>query len=199
MPGSDDSRTAFELPLHKTWEQPTSSDVEFCRRVLRHRLSPEVTQVMRSLLRLLVVCSVVPTALFAATSPFSGTWKLNVAKSHYTGPALKSSTAVVQADDQNLSLKQELVDENNQTLNVSVDAKFDGKDYPVSGDPDTDAMTFQRVSDHELKITYKKAGQVTGRSVLTVSKDGHTTTLKFIDYKDGKAAGHGSAVYDKTQ
>jgi hypothetical protein len=151
------------------------------------------------ILRLLVVCSILPTALFAADSAFSGTWKLNTAKSHFTGPALKSSTATVQADDQNFNLKQELTDDKGQTSNVSVDAKFDGKDYPLTGDPDTDSMALQRVNDHELKITYKKDGQVTGRSVVTVSKDGKTTTLKFTDYKDGKPTGHGSAVYDKTQ
>jgi hypothetical protein len=80
-----------------------------------------------------------------------------------------------------------------------VDAKFDGKDYPVTGDPDTDSMALQRVNDHEIKITYQKAGQMTGKSVVTVSKDGKTTTLKFTEYKDGKPSGHGSEVYDKTQ
>jgi hypothetical protein len=150
-------------------------------------------------LRLLAVCSILPTALFAADSPFSGTWTLNTAKSHFTGPAPKSSTANVQADDQNFKLKQEFVGDTGQTSNISVDAKFDGKDYPVTGDPDTDSMAIKRVSDHELKITYKKAGQLTGKSVVTVSKDGKTTTLKFTDYKDGKPIGSGSAVYDKTQ
>jgi hypothetical protein len=150
-------------------------------------------------LRLLLMCLTVSTALFAADSPFSGTWKLNTAKSHFTGPGLKSSTANVEADDQNFKLKQELVDDKGQTSNISVDAKFDGKDYPLAGDPDTDSMALQRVNDHEMKITYKKAGQMTGKSIVTVSKDGKTTTLKFTDYKDGKPAGHGSAVYDKTQ
>jgi hypothetical protein len=150
-------------------------------------------------LRLFLVCLTVSTALFAADSPFSGTWKLNTAKSHFTGPAPKSSTATVEADDQNFKLKQEFLDDKGQTSNVSVDAKFDGKDYPVTGDPDTDSMALQRVNDHEIKITYQKAGQMTGKSVVTVSKDGKTTTLKFTEYKDGKPSGHGSEVYDKTQ
>jgi hypothetical protein len=126
---------------------------------------------MRSL-RLLAVCLSLSTALVAADSVFSGTWKLNPDKSHFTGPAPKGSTAVVQADDNNFGLKQEFVDDKGQSSNVSVEAKFDGKDYPVTGDPDTDSMALQRVSGHEIKITYKKAGQVTGRSVVTVSKDG---------------------------
>lgn len=149
--------------------------------------------------RLLAVCSILPTVLLAADSPFTGTWKLNSAKSHLPDNSVKSSTANVQADDQNFSLKQEFVDDKGQTSNISVEAKLDGKDYPVKGDPDTDSMAFQRVNDHELKITYKKAGQVSGRSVATVSKDGKTTTLKFTDYKDGKATNRGSAVYDKAE
>jgi hypothetical protein len=149
--------------------------------------------------RLLVVCVTLSASLFAADSIFSGTWKLNPAKSHFTGPAPKSSTAVVQADDKNFTLKQQFVDDKGQSSNVSVEAKFDGKDYPVTGDPDTDSMALQRVNDHEIKIAYKKAGQVTGRSVVTVSKDGKTTTLNFTDYKDGKPSGHGSALYEKEQ
>ncbi len=82
---------------------------------------------------------------------------------------------------------------------VSVDAKFDGKYYPLTGDPNIDSMAFHRVSDHEIKITDKKAGQVVGTTVVTVSKDGKTTTLKSTNYNDGKPIGHEVAVYEKTQ
>lgn len=58
--------------------------------------------------------------------------------------------------------------------NVTVDAKFDGKDYPVKGSSVTDAAAYQRVDSHTLKGTAKKAGKVLVRETAVVSKDGRT-------------------------
>ena len=34
--------------------------------------------------------------------------------------------------------------------------QFDGKDYPVTGDPITDMRSFKKVDDHTLLVTQKK-------------------------------------------
>jgi hypothetical protein len=39
--------------------------------------------------------------------------------------------------------------------------KFDGKDYPVTGDPTSDARAYKQVDDHTLGLTVKKDGKVT--------------------------------------
>jgi hypothetical protein len=135
--------------------------------------------------------------LMAAESPFSGTWKLNVSKSHVSSPAPKGSTAHVEVDGQNFKLRQEYVDDKNQAGHVAWDAKMDGKDYPVTGDPDMDAVAIQRVSERELQVTYKKAGKTIGQSHVIVSPDGKTTTLKYSNNKDGKIVEEGTDVYDK--
>ena len=52
--------------------------------------------------------------------------------------------------------------------------QVDGKDYPVTGDPNTDTRSYYKVNDHTLAFTIKKADRVTisGRGV--VSADGKT-------------------------
>ena len=148
------------------------------------------------LLRLLLVLACFSKVLFAADSPFSGTWKLDPSKSHMTPPILKSSTARVDADEENFKLSQDFVDDKGQTMTVTFEAKFDGKNYPVTGDPDIDSVSLRRITDHRIKATFKKAGKVGSISDITVSKDGKTTRLAYTDYIEGKTR-KGSAIYEK--
>jgi hypothetical protein len=147
---------------------------------------------MRVVLAVLVLCM----AALAAESPFSGTWKLNLAKSKLPPPAPKSETAQVVADDNNLHMKDAITDDKGQAMTVTYDAKFDGKDYPVTGDPNSDSISFQRVDANTIKGTGKKAGNVVSTATIVVSSDGKTTTVDFVDSSQGKPQS-GTAIYDK--
>jgi hypothetical protein len=146
--------------------------------------------------RVLIVVLVMSLGLFAAESPFSGTWKLNLAKSKLPPPAPTSETIVVDADDNGLKLTDDITDDKGQSMKVSYEAKFDGKDYPVTGDPAADSVSFQRLNANTLKSTVKKDGKVSYTDTTVVSKDGKVSTVDFTDYSQAKPA-KGSAVYDK--
>ena len=147
-------------------------------------------------LKALALVLVTSLVLFAAESPFSGTWKLNAAKSKLPPPAVKSETAVVAADDNGLKFTNDVIAADGQQVKVSYEAKFDGKDYPVTGDPSTDSISYQRVNANTLKGTAKKDGKVAGTFTLTVSKDGKVTVVEFVDNSQEKPV-KGVAVYDK--
>ena len=147
-------------------------------------------------LKALALVLVTSLVLFAAESPFSGTWKLNAAKSKLPPPAIKSETAVVAADDNGLKFTNDVIAADGQQVKVSYEAKFDGKDYPVTGDPSTDSISYQRVNANTLKGTAKKDGKVAGTFTLTVSKDGKVTIVEFVDNSQEKPV-KGVAVYDK--
>ena len=51
-------------------------------------------------------------------------------------------------------------------------AKFDGKDYPVKGDPSRDMVTVKKIDDNNLEITNKKGGKVTTMIKAVYAKDG---------------------------
>ena len=86
-------------------------------------------------LRLPFVILALSLALFAAESPFSGTWKLNLAKSKLPPPAPQSDIAKVDADDNGLKFSEDITDDKGQSVKVTFEAQFDGKNYPVTGDP----------------------------------------------------------------
>ena len=56
--------------------------------------------------------------------------------------------------------------------------KFNGKEYPVTGDPNSDMRSYKQKDDHTLDITIMKDGKVTMTGKVVVSADGKTRTIK---------------------
>jgi hypothetical protein len=150
---------------------------------------------MRSL-RLLVVVMALSVGLLAADSPFSGTWKLNPSTWNAASPAPKSSLAHVDADANIFKVSQEIVGNDDKSQTVGFEAKFDGKDYPVTGDPDTDTVSIHRINTRQITLTYKKAEKVVSKDVAAVSPDGKTTKLTYTDYRQSKPQ-KGSCIFEK--
>ena len=74
----------------------------------------------------------------AADNPFVGTWKLNLAKSKYaSGPAPKGETWKIEAQDNGQKDTFDGIDANGKPYHVQASPKYDGKDYPVAGDPNS--------------------------------------------------------------
>jgi hypothetical protein len=146
--------------------------------------------------RILTAILSLSVCLMAAESPLSGTWKFNPSKGHPIRPLPKSIVAHIDADDTNFKFSEEGVDEKDQPFKLSYEAKFDGKDYPVTGDPDVDTVSLKRVNEREVKFTSKKAGKVVATIDAVVSKDGKSTTVNSVDYSKGKSQ-KSTAVYDK--
>lgn len=75
--------------------------------------------------------------------------------------------------------------------------KFDGKDYPVTGDSTSDARSVKKVDDHNLTFAVKKGGKVLFTGTIVLSADGKTRT---VTTEGTDAAGKkvtATAVYDK--
>lgn len=147
-------------------------------------------------LKMSAVVLAMSLSLFAAESPFSGTWKLNLAKSKMSAPLPKSDIAVVDADENGVKLTEDVIDDKGQPLKITWEAKFDGKDYPVTGDPSSDSVSYKRVNANTLKSQTKKNGKVATDATIVVSKDGKITTVNFTDYSQANPV-KGTGVYDK--
>jgi len=112
------------------------------------------------------------------TSPFAGTWKLNLEKSKYDpGPAPMSSTVKIEAIENGEKAAVDQVDSQGRATHVEFTAKFDGKDYAVEGDPTQDAVSNRKINDYSFETTRKKDGRVTVVNVTVVSSDGRVRTV----------------------
>ena len=56
----------------------------------------------------------------------------------------------------------------------SYNAKFDGKQYPIHGDPGKTMVTVERLDDHTVKETDHRQGKVTDEIHLTATRNGRS-------------------------
>jgi hypothetical protein len=119
-------------------------------------------------------------AVFAqapAAKNMVGTWKLDAAKSKYSpGPTPKSQVAILSTVDGGMKVVSDRVEADGKTTHFEWTAKFDGKDYPVTGDPGRDAVSVKKVDDYTLDITNKKGGKTTTVIHAVYAKDGKSRT-----------------------
>jgi len=123
-----------------------------------------------------VLCTIVLLAGLAGADPFSGTWVLNLAKSKLPPPPPKSQTSYIKADSKRIRIRELVINDDGKQMSITVDAKFDGKDYPIVGSPFVDTIAYQRVDSHTLTGIAKRAGQIVTTEKATVSADGKTLT-----------------------
>jgi len=150
----------------------------------------------RSMLLTVAVC-LLALGMGYAENPNMGTWKLNEAKSKIPAGVTKNTTVVYTADGDNVKCTTDGTGADGQAVHTEWTGKFDGKDYPLTGDPTADSRSYKEVNDHTLALANKKGGKVTTSGKIVVSPDGKSRTLS-ISAKDpsGKKL-TSTAVYDK--
>jgi hypothetical protein len=135
-------------------------------------------------------------AMCFAQDPQIGTWKLNEAKSHIPSGLPKNSTVVYEAIGDSVKVSMDGT-RDGKPVHTEWTGKFDGKDYPVTGDPNIDSRSYKKIDSHTLASTAKKGGKVITSAHAAVSADGmsRTVNLSWTDSAGKKVTG--TAVYDK--
>jgi hypothetical protein len=159
---------------------------------------------MRKILSTLLVaialaCGGSAVALTAeAASLLTGTWNLNLAKSKFDpGPAPKSDSRTYVERAQGVTVTVNIVAASGSTISEHATYNYDGKDYPIIGNPREDALSLKRVNARTTIITQKLSGKAVGTETRVISADGKVMT---ISAKGTDAKGvpfERVAVYDK--
>lgn len=150
----------------------------------------------RTIVLTLVTCFVGLTLCLADVAVM-GTWKLNEAKSKLAAGAPKNTTVVYEAAGDMVKVTVDGVDGQGKPTHSEWTGKFDGKDYPVTGDPTSDMRSVKTIDDRTLELTVKNGGKVTASGRIVVSPDNktRTVTLTGTDAKGKKF--RTTMVYDK--
>jgi len=138
----------------------------------------------------------VSVALGFQDNPNMGTWKLNSGKSKLAGKAMNDTVVYEAAGDQ-IKVTVDGVDESGGAVHSEWTGKFDGKDYAVTGDANSDMRSYRQVKKNTLALTGKKGGKttLTGRIVISADGKSRTVTTTATDAKGKKVTN--VAVYDK--
>src|SRR5512147_1629730 len=129
----------------------------------------------RTILMTLVFC-LAGVAACLATDSNVGTWKLNEAKSKIPAGSPKNTSVVYTAEGDQYKCVVDGVDGAGKPLHNEWTGKFDGKDYPIVGDPVSDTRAIQQTQANHYKLTNKKGGKTTVTGTVVVSADGKTRT-----------------------
>jgi hypothetical protein len=68
----------------------------------------------------------------------------------------------------------------------SYDAKFDGREYPVAGDPGETTVSIRKIDDATVEETDHRKGKVVDQIRLALGMDGNTITVIDKDFSHGQ-------------
>jgi hypothetical protein len=139
----------------------------------------------------------VGVALGYAADAFIGTWKLNESKSKLAPGSRRNNTVVYEAAGDNVKVTADGTDSDGKPAHNEWTGKFDGKDYPVTGDPTADTRSYKMVNDRTLTLADKKNGKTTITGRIVVSADGRSRTVTVSGTDATGKKFHRTAVYDK--
>ena len=149
----------------------------------------------RTIVFTLVLCFV-GTVCFAQDVNI-GTWKLNESKSKISQGSNKNTTVVYEAVGESVKITIDGVSSDGRPTHTEWTGKYDSKDYPVIGDPDSDARSLTKINDHTFGFNVKKGGRTTisGRIVVAADGKSRTVTTSGTDLKGKKVTS--IAVFEK--
>ena len=131
--------------------------------------------------------------------PWYGTWKLDPAKSHYVDGFQGNRSAVTQVQfwEGGIKYVTDSVNAQGQKGHTEWSAKFDHKDYPVSGVLPVDSYAIQRIDDRTYTVIAKKDGIRTTLSTATISADGRVRTVRQTGTQVGGRDVNNTLVYER--
>lgn len=132
-----------------------------------------------------------------AADPNVGSWKLNEAKSKIAAGAAKNVTVVYTADGDSYKCVVDGVDGTGKPTHNEWTGKFDGKDYPVTGDPSADARSLRLISPGQYALANKKDGKTVLTGTIEFSADNKTRTLTTHMTNEAGKKLTSVAVYDR--
>ena len=132
-----------------------------------------------------------------ADNPHMGTWKLNEAKSKFGKGATKNTTVVYEAAGDSIKVTVDGVDGDGNAIHSEWTGKFDGKFYPLTGDPTGDMRSYRKINNRTLMLTGKKGKKVTVSGRMVVAPNGKTRTVTTTGVNSKGKRVTTRAVYDK--
>lgn len=132
-----------------------------------------------------------------ANDPFNGTWKFNSARSQLTTPSPATWVRSIVATADEIRIREHIVTTDGSETVVLVQAKFDGRQYPVHGSRSIDSITYQRIDANTISGTGTKNGAVVITETVTLDSDNRAVTQNYSIHQGDRVLAKGVAVFDR--
>jgi hypothetical protein len=186
--------TAFGSPHHR---RPKGKTIRSQKNIDAESKSGLDTHMKTKTSSLTLTLCFAAAAVCVAADPLIGTWKLNEAKSKLDPEGPKNHTVVYKAAGDKVNITVDGTDPEGKATHNQWTGKFDGKDYPVTGEAASDARSYTKVNDRTVDFTAKKGGKTVGTGRIVVSVDGKSRTVTVSGTNPKGKKFKTTAVYDK--
>jgi len=116
-------------------------------------------------------------ALCIASDLNMGTWKLNESKSKFGPGTARNNTVVYETAGDSVKVTVDGIDNEGKPAHNVWTGKFDGKDYAVTGDPNSDMRSYATVDAKTMTLSVKKDSSETVSGRIVVAKNGKSRTV----------------------
>ena len=114
---------------------------------------------------------------------FAGIWKLDLKKSDIP-PVTKSQILTIETDGVNVMMREELVNDKDEHLFITVKGKFDGCDNPVTGTQYADTVSYRLLDSHTIEGIAKKDGRICVKETAVLSDSEDTVHVTYESYDE---------------
>lgn len=112
---------------------------------------------------------------------FNGVWKLNLEKSDIP-PVTKGQILNIETDGFNITLREELVNDKDELLIISLSGTLDGKDNVVNGTPFADTVAYRQINPNTIAGIAKKNGLICVKEEAVLLEDKNTVFVTYISF-----------------
>ena len=131
------------------------------------------------------------------TDMTTGSWKMDEAKSKFSPGSPKSTMVVYEPAGDSVKVTIDGTSSDGKPSHTAWTGKFDGKDYPVTGDSNQSTRSYSKVNARALKFAVKSGDKVVLSGTIIIAANGKSRTVKASGSSaDGKKISY-TAVYDK--
>jgi hypothetical protein len=130
---------------------------------------------------------------------WSGTWKLNSAKSKFSASdtSERSETRTYVISRNRVTMHSHFISGAGKPVNWSYSAALDGKAYPTMGNRNADHLMLIPVSEREVRSRTMLRGKASATSSASVSADGKQITMQRSILSAKGGASHDTLVFDR--
>jgi hypothetical protein len=135
----------------------------------------------KALILLLAVCLTAGSTSFAENANI-GKWEMKARREQIElGMGKDITITCAPAFPFRVKVISEGIDAKGRPVHIEWVGRFNGRDYAVTGDPNSDMRSYTKVDDHTLNFAMKKSGKVVGRGQIVVEPDGRRRTVDAME------------------
>ena len=97
-------------------------------------------------------------------------------------PVTKSQILTIETDGLNVTMKEEIINDKDELLIISLSGTFNGKDTPVNGTPFADTVSYKLLNSNLIEGIAKKGGRICVKEEAILSEDRNTVNVTYLSF-----------------